>query len=666
MSIKGPQLPLSPLLFGALLGLYSCGSSPSADEAPPIELVVEAVPEVAPQVDPEPALDRQLAEMQAAIDGVRGEEPGSTLAAEDPDMALAVEVPDDGTEPLDGEPMPEEALVEVPPPTEAEQVATEVEGLFLDPGEVFPVEIMDGVPGQIAMQVDEPEIVPEAELDAEPFTLVVEESDLVAAEDSPAEEVELEQQIGMEGFTAEDMAAMAEAFGDPGLVFPEEPIEEELVLAEPEFVESDELAELGAAAESPGVEELVAYPMPDELLEDSELAEVLEPMPEPMEGAELLATDFDEGLGAESDPALELAVAPDELIELIDFNEFGNFDQPNEFEEADALAEGPGTSEDPELTDTELAEARTELDEPMDAATLVWQIVVPEPVHIDLMTNEGASPSVDEELRGIADPVTGLGDELAEGPEALEIETVVETPVATALEPAAPSALVELMAFTESLDPTQRMLLGPLVLVDPSGGLARFSLGLQGLADSTALMTAGPPEDPSLVGLSRSNGSEFDPTPIEPGQLTGDPGLGMIWWSGDVPMAQVDSEVEVQTPSVGRVRVVLNSGDYVEGILHSVGMGQYWIDGDLGRFAVRAGLVAHIEHLPKPGLGVETKGLQAGDLVRAKAKTGFIEGRLVSMKDGKALIETATGMRITIPDAEVEPLGASKTRVVID
>jgi hypothetical protein len=250
----------------------------------------------------------------------------------------------------------------------------------------------------------------------------------------------------------------------------------------------------------------------------------------------------------------------------------------------------------------------------------------------------------------------------ANGAQALDIQKVPVPPVATAV-----GNDWGAFQFMRSVPVEQRLLLAPLCAIDPSGGLAGISLAFQGISVSTNMVLEGAPRDPALAGLTYSDGAEFDPVSIEPtATVVNEPGIGMIWWSTELPTTQVHAKAEVQTPSVGRVRIVLNSGDYVEGVMHSAGLGQYKIDGELGRFAVRANLVSHIERLPKPGLGQQVKGLQAGDLVRAKVKTGYIEGRLISMKDGKALVETATGMRISLNDAEVEPMGQSKTRVVID
>lgn len=250
----------------------------------------------------------------------------------------------------------------------------------------------------------------------------------------------------------------------------------------------------------------------------------------------------------------------------------------------------------------------------------------------------------------------------ANGAQALDIQKVPVPSVATAV-----GNDWGAFQFMRSVPVEQRLLLAPLCAIDPSGGLAGISLAFQGINVSTNLVLEGAPQDPAVAGLTYSDGAEFDPVAIEPtASVVNEPGIGMIWWSTELPTSQVHAQSEVQTPSVGRVRIVLNSGDYVEGVMHSAGLGQYKIDGELGRFAVRAKLVSHIERLPKPGLGQQVKGLQAGDLVRAKVKTGYIEGRLISMKDGKALVETATGMRISLGDAEVEPMGQSKTRVVID
>lgn len=278
-----------------------------------------------------------------------------------------------------------------------------------------------------------------------------------------------------------------------------------------------------------------------------------------------------------------------------------------------------------------------------------WQLVEYAPT-----TLTQVDVPVEPALEG--DPATGAG--------ALPIERV-EVPAALAAQHGADDW--GSLEFLRGLPLEERALLTPLAVLDPSGGLALMGTSLRGFGEVSNMALTGPPQDPALAGLSYSDGSEFDPAPIDPTAVVVDePGIGMIWWSEEVPLAQIDAASEIQTPSVGRVRIVLHSGDYVEGSLHSVGQGSYWIDGELGRFAVRGSLVSHVERLPKPGLGQQVTGLQAGDLVRAKVKTGYIEGRLISMKDGKALVETATGMRITIEGAEVEPMGKSKTRVIVD
>jgi hypothetical protein len=586
---------IAPALFAlSLIFLGSCGSSPEAPEAPPEELAaVEEAP--SPEVQ---ALEKQLAQMTAALEDATVE--------------------------------PEEEI----PVTAAEEVAD----LYLDPSEVFPVEIVDGVPMQMAMVVEESTSeeaeVPEAAIEAEETPAEVSDVVVAAAEPVEPESDEPESDEPLE-ITEADLIAMAQSlaspmFEDPGYIAPEP--------------ESEPEAEVDSSVELDGSTELAA-----EVVEGTEEAEAAEVAEDAMEDVVAVADDSEPTSDPEVAPEEEIAVAlsADAVQAAI----------------AESIASALESADSPEPA-TEVAleasEPVVEEDEVAVAAPWVEPIIWEHPSEPEEFVPDAA---VETPVENTDETPEG---ELVAAAESLQIETVEDPSTAAALDASAASNLAEVFAFTSDLDPSTRLLLGPLCLADPSGMLARTSLSLVELVDTASELAAGPPEDPALVGLTRSDGAEFDPVPLEEAKLKDEPGLGMIWWGSDVPVEQVASSVEVQTPSCGRVRIILNSGDYVEGILHSVGKGQYWIDGDLGRFAVRAGLVSHVEHLPKPGLGQEVAGLQAGDLVRAKAKNGYIEGRLISMKDGEALIETAAGMRITLPDAEVEPLGKSKTRVVID
>ena len=239
-------------------------------------------------------------------------------------------------------------------------------------------------------------------------------------------------------------------------------------------------------------------------------------------------------------------------------------------------------------------------------------------------------------------------------------EPALEQPLAPAFAP-----IARPIAFLDQVPVRARVLAGPLFALDPSGLLGSLVLTVPLVRDITLAVANGEPSDPNLPVGNRL--AQVLPVLSEDGakQLAEEPGLGWIWWGEEVPTRHVAKEADIQTPSVGNIRIVLNSGDYVEGILHAVGQSVYWLDGDLGRYSVASSLVSHIERLPKPGLGVEVKDFQAGDLVRVKLRSGYVEGRLVSAKGDKILLETNEGVRMTLDGNDVERLGDSRTRVVL-
>jgi hypothetical protein len=227
---------------------------------------------------------------------------------------------------------------------------------------------------------------------------------------------------------------------------------------------------------------------------------------------------------------------------------------------------------------------------------------------------------------------------------------------------------VRSMTFLEDLPWKNRVLVGPLFALEPSGLLGAMFLVapmvIPTLDPALAAMTS-EPRDPNLPPGNRL--PEVEPTPREETAklLANEPGLGWIWWGAEVPVEHVSDPVDIQTPAVGRIRIVLKSGDYTEGVLHSIGRDSYWLDGDLGRFSVATGLVDRVERLAKPGLGKEGKSVQAGDLVRVKLLSGYVEGRLISTKGDTVLVETADGMRMTLKSSTIKRLGGSKTRVIL-
>lgn len=686
--------PIPMLLTGAFVFLASCGSTPDEPAPAPEELAsveapltpnAEAEGASAPDADPEVAaepvedeVDLQVAGMRAAlqdalresgidpdtleVEGAVEPEPVAALVAEEPPADVVAEA--DAAEAEAAEALAETDASTAPAPS----------GDAAEPAELANAELADQ-PAADALVAAEP---------AEPVA-VVEEPAL-----TPAERAKIEAELMLLSMDPGRVApAEFDDFYTPPAPEPEEVAAQEPVAADAELaleVEAAPLAEdgielvvLDATEQDADEAEPSTLALEDDaviVMETAELealANAAEQAPQ-SEGEALADADAapepsDQAEGA----TLADMDAPDVLIPEADAALASELEQPAEADATMATAldaEGADMLEPALATATEpatepQAEPAAELVAELPAEPAAEQVAAEPAAEGDAFAKYGAIQWEVVEHTALLEPTLPdtpslNGSTSAEG--ALDIQTVPVPQVATAL-----GSEWGALGFMQQLPVEERLLLAPLCALDPTGGVARLSLAMGQLSSASQAYVDGPPQDPSVDGLNYSNGAEFEPVPVDPKAVViNEPGIGMIWWSSDLPTEQVSAAAEIQTPSVGRIRLVLNSGDYVEGTLHSVGQNQYWLDGDLGRFAVRAGLVAHIERLPKPGLGQQIKGLQAGDLVRAKAKTGFIEGRLISMKDGKALVETATGMRITIEDAEVEPMGQSKTRVVVD
>lgn len=713
-----PVRPIPMLLTGALVLFASCGSTPDEPRPAPVELLAEE------PVAEEPAIEEPVAE-EALAEEAAPEEEEVDLQVAGMRAALQEALRESG---IDPDTMEVEGGVEAAPVAPLVAEAEEAEPAFEENGE--PVASADDAELEEGAEALEGEPVaaatgegPEGEPSAGDPSLVGDE--LVAeagGEDGADESTAQATDQGSDAATGEapDATALAAADASTGEeadpvamgaepdaapVEPEEPalteaeiakIEAELMLLEfdpnrvapvefedyyvPPTPEPEEVAVLeeppmeGALSEDePAAEELVALvdeAAPEEQAAAEEAAEELVVVAEELmpSADEAPASEMDAEPLVLGDAVTELEAEPAVEGELL-----------GEADPLDAQGEVLAESSAPEAEEPLIAEAEQPEQLGAEADTEVAAVVTDAPDEVSTTEPATAEPEDFAKFGAIqwevvkTDPLVTVEPIALDaegtpveadpgGAAALTIEAVPVPTVATAM-----GAEWQAAAFLDDLPLAQRAVLGPLCVLDPSGGIASLSLAFDAVGQSSQSAAAGPPQDPALVGLTKVDGSQFDPQPIEPEVVAVDePGIGLIWWSEELPTTQVDSPREVQTPSIGRVRVVMHSGDYVEGVMHSVGSGQYWIDGDLGRFAIRKGLVSHIERLPKPGLGQQVKGLQAGDLVRAKVKTGFIEGRLISLKDGKALVETATGMRITLSDVEVEPMGNSKTRVIVD
>ena len=336
--------------------------------------------------------------------------------------------------------------------------------------------------------------------------------------------------------------------------------------------------------------------------------------------------------------------------------------QPKSYSDFEAVFD-PNMDHTKVVEDTQLAVA-PDLEPPSSEA-----LASSNPKRLDGVERDAETSKAEPSMVAEGEELDSEFQELEQVP--VGLSDVVATMMQPSFEPVIEPTLAPIarsMAFLEEVPIASRAMAGPLFALDPSGFLGNLALGAS-MVEKTAnqAMAYLPPaaKDLDLPDGERLAAAGPVLSDEETKKLAEEPSLGWLWWDEEVPSHHVGSKVDIQTPSVGRVRIVLASGDYVEGILYAVGKGLYWIDGDLGRFSVKHTLVSHVERLLKPGLGAEVEGLQAGHFVRVKLASGFVEGRLVSTKGDSLLIETNDGIRMTLESTDVERLGDSKTRVIV-
>src|SRR5882672_7882739 len=116
--------------------------------------------------------------------------------------------------------------------------------------------------------------------------------------------------------------------------------------------------------------------------------------------------------------------------------------------------------------------------------------------------------------------------------------------------------------------------------------------------------------------------------------------LSGVWSQSTVPPREsISSPTKMLTPTVGKVRVVLSSGEMFEGGLYAVGEGSVWIDSQYGRMGLAGSRVKSVVQIdsPKgtPALGAPgSQDLGGLERVRVKTAGGYVFGKVIE-RDGK-------------------------------
>lgn len=140
-----------------------------------------------------------------------------------------------------------------------------------------------------------------------------------------------------------------------------------------------------------------------------------------------------------------------------------------------------------------------------------------------------------------------------------------------------------------------------------------------------------------------------------------------LWLESSVPMDKIGGERRIRTVSVGSVRVMLDNGEFFEGVLYAVGQNRVWLDMDLGRISFEGATVREITPMPKEAAaGSKQKGPDLSGLphVEVRLPGGWITGRLVGREGPMVTLVTDTGIRMVVETDEVRPITAKKTRIL--
>lgn len=139
-----------------------------------------------------------------------------------------------------------------------------------------------------------------------------------------------------------------------------------------------------------------------------------------------------------------------------------------------------------------------------------------------------------------------------------------------------------------------------------------------------------------------------------------------VWLESGVPTEAIAADRRLRTVNVGPVRVMLENGEYFEGVLYAVGQNRVWLDLDLGRISFEAATVRDITRIAVPASSGKTKGLDLSGLphVEVLLPGGWIAGRLVG-QDGKSVtLVTDSGIRMVVETDDVRPITQRRTRVL--
>ncbi|MBL8857911.1 MAG: hypothetical protein JNL28_05355 [Planctomycetes bacterium] len=142
-----------------------------------------------------------------------------------------------------------------------------------------------------------------------------------------------------------------------------------------------------------------------------------------------------------------------------------------------------------------------------------------------------------------------------------------------------------------------------------------------------------------------------------------------LWRAPEIPTAEISGDRKLLTLNVGRVRLMLQSGEYFEGDLYAVGMNRVWLNLDLGRISFEAATVREMKRITAPSAKAAFGKQKPEDLaglphVEVRMPGGSITGRMVGRDGNRITLVTDDGMRTVLDSSDVRPVTPRKTRVL--
>jgi hypothetical protein len=168
------------------------------------------------------------------------------------------------------------------------------------------------------------------------------------------------------------------------------------------------------------------------------------------------------------------------------------------------------------------------------------------------------------------------------------------------------------------------------------------------------------------TGLAPLRSESFGQDSVGPGggRRVNEQDLSGLWLEATIPLQAIDGPRRLRTIDVGRVRILLHSGEHLEGDLYAVGLSRVWLEVPLGRVSFAMSDVKELTHIVAPAGATAVKTQTLADLPRVEVLLpgGALMGRVLERNGSIVTLVTDEGMRLRVDalDIRVAPSGRSR------